>query len=79
MAQNDVSVRCTPLTGSWSFHVSTTVSWKRIRLVLRKVAWVQCTTAMVLHVLEMVYSSDGGIVGEVGLDSCVLDVRLVVS
>lgn len=44
----------------------------------RKVAGVQSTTAVVLHVLEMVYSGDGGIVGEIGLDSCVQNVRLVV-
>lgn len=78
MSQDDVSVGCTALTGSRFLRVSMTLSQSPCVLVSCKVAGVQSTTAVVFHVLEMVYSSDGGIVGEIGLDSRVLNMRLVV-
>lgn len=78
MSKDDVSVGCTALTGSRFLRVSTTLSQRPRLFVSCKVSGVQSTTAMVFHVLEMVYSGDGGIVGEIGLDSCAQNVSLVV-
>jgi hypothetical protein len=78
MSQDDVSVRCTALTGSKFLCMSTTLSQTPCVLVFCKVAGIQSTAAVVLHVLEMVYSGDGGIVGEIRLDSCMQNMCLVV-